>query len=75
MATLRIKLTVPSALVKEPVIYNTCKRHRLVPNIRKARITEASGETILDLNGDEGDLRDGVAYLAGLGVEVTPVAD
>jgi hypothetical protein len=73
VATLRIKLTVPSALVKEPVIYKTCKLHRLVPNIRKARITEASGETILDLNGDEGDLQAGVEYLTGLGVEVTPV--
>ena len=75
MGTLRIKLTVPSALVKEPVIYNTCKMHRLVPNIRKARITEASGEAILELNGDEGNLRAGVEYLTGLGVEVTPLTE
>jgi hypothetical protein len=70
VATLRVVLVVPAGLTTEPLIYSACKAYRLVPNIRKARITETSGEAILDLSGDEADLQAGVEYLIGLGVQV-----
>ncbi len=74
MATLRVQLRYPAALVREPIIYTVAMRHRLVPNIRKARVTENAGEAILDLSGDEEDLKRGVEYLTGLGVKVKPIA-
>jgi hypothetical protein len=73
VATLRVILIVPPSLVKAPLIHTTCKAHRLIPNIRKARITETTGEAILDLSGEEADLKAGVEYLTGLGVKVKPV--
>jgi hypothetical protein len=71
--TVRVVLVVPAALVTEPLIYTACTTHRLVPNIRKARITETSGEAILDLSGDEADLQNGVKYLTELGVQVKSI--
>lgn len=73
MATLRVMLTFPPDLVRDPVIYTVAKTHRLVPNIRKARVTESAGEATLDLSGAEEDLKRGIEHLTRLGVKVKPV--
>jgi hypothetical protein len=73
VATLRVMLIFPPELVRAPVIYNVAKSHNLVPNIRKARVTETAGETTLDLTGAEEDLKRGVEYLTSLGVKVKPL--
>lgn len=73
MATLRVMLTFPPDMVREPVIYTVAKTHHLVPNIRKARVTETSGEATLDFTGAEDDLKRGIEYLTRLGVKVKPV--
>jgi hypothetical protein len=73
VATLRVMLIFPPDLVREPVIYRVAKAHNLVPNIRKARVTETSGEATLDLTGAEEDLKRGVEYLTRLGVKVKPM--
>jgi hypothetical protein len=66
-------LVFPADLVREPVIYTVAKTHRLVPNIRKARVTEASGEATLEFSGAEEDLKRGIEHLTRLGVKVRPV--
>ncbi len=73
MATLRVTLIFPPDLVREPVIHTVAKKHQLVPNIRKARVTETAGEATLDFTGSEGDLKRGMEYLTSLGVKVRPV--
>ncbi len=73
MATLRVTLTFPPDLVREPVIYTVAKTFGLVPNIRKARVMEGSGEATLDLTGAEEDLKRGIEHLTRLGVKVKPV--
>ena len=73
MATLRVTLIFPSDLVREPMIYTVAKNYRLVPNIRKARVTESAGESTLDFTGSENDLKRGLEYLTSLGVKVKPV--
>ncbi len=73
MATLRVMLIFPSGLVREPVIYQVAKTHHLVPNIRKARVTETSGEATLDFTGAEDDLKRGIEALTRLGVKVRPL--
>ena len=74
MATLRVTLTFPADLVRQPVVYTVAKTYRLVPNIRKARVSESQGETTLDLTGTEEDLKQGIEYLTRLGVKVKPLA-
>ena len=73
MATLRVMLSFPADLVRQPVVYTVAKTYRLVPNIRKARVSESQGETTLDFTGTEEDLKQGIEYLTRLGVKVKPL--
>jgi ABC-type methionine transport system ATPase subunit len=70
MATKRIKLTFPQELIKEPLIFSMAKQFEVMPNIRRARVTESVGEVVLELEGSEKDLEDGIAYLKAKGVKV-----
>jgi ABC-type methionine transport system ATPase subunit len=66
----RVKLTFPQQLIKEPVIFTMAKQFNVIPNIRRARVTETVGEMILELEGTEEDLDKGIKWLKGEGVEV-----
>lgn len=72
MPTRRVLLIYPEELIKEPVIYQLSKKFALVPNIRKARVTETVGEVVLELTGSEEELKRGIEYLTKLGVKVEP---
>jgi len=73
MATKRVKLTFPHDLIKEPVIFTMAKKYDVMPNIRRAKVTEGVGEVVLELEGSEKKLDEGIAYLRERGVTVDPV--
>ena len=73
MATRRIKLTFPQDLIKEPVIFTMAKKFDVMPNIRRAKVTESAGEVVLELEGAEQKLEEGIAYLKERGVKVDPI--
>jgi hypothetical protein len=75
MAKRMITLIYPQALIKEPVIYRLAREFMLVPNIRRARVTEQTGEVMLELDGEEEALSRGIAYLVGLGIRVEPTPE
>ncbi len=72
MATKRIKLMFPQELIKEPVIFTMAKKFDVMPNIRRARVSDSVGEVVLELEGSEKSLEDGIAYLKERGVKVEP---
>ena len=69
----RVKLTFPQNLIKEPVIFSMAKQFNVMPNIRRARITETVGEMVLELEGTENDLDKGIVFLRQKGIEVEMV--
>ena len=73
MATQRVKLTFPQDLIKEPIIFTMAKKFDVMPNIRRARVTEGVGEVVLELEGAENKLDESIAYLKERGVKVEPV--
>ncbi len=73
MATKRIKLTFPQELIKEPLIFTMAKKFDVMPNIRRAKVTESVGEVVLELEGAEKNLEEGIAYLTQRGVKVETV--
>lgn len=75
MARRRLNLTYPSDLIKEPVIYTVSKECNLIPNIRKARVTDTIGEVLLEFQGEEKDLEKGIAYLTRLGITVEEIRE
>ena len=68
-----VKLTFPTKLIKEPVTYRMAMKYKLVPNIRRAKVTPTVGELVLELTGTEADLEKGLAFLVRKGVKVQPV--
>ncbi|MDZ4383628.1 MAG: NIL domain-containing protein [Thermodesulfovibrionia bacterium] len=66
----RVRLTFPQHLIKEPVIFNMAKKYDIMPNIRRARVTETVGEMVLELDGTEENLKNGIEMLKRQGIEV-----
>lgn len=66
----RIKLTFPQHLIREPVIFTMAKQFEVMPNIRRARVTETVGEMVLELDGADENLEKGIRYLREKGVDV-----
>ncbi len=66
----RVKLTFPQQLIKEPVIFTMAKKFDIIPNIRRARVTETVGEMVLELEGDEKNIKRGIETLKQQGIEV-----
>jgi ABC-type methionine transport system ATPase subunit len=66
----RVKLTFPQHLIKEPVIFTMAKKYNVIPNIRRARVTETIGEMVLELEGNDENVRKGIESLKEAGVDV-----
>jgi len=65
-----VKLIFPQHLVKEPIIFTIAKNYDVMPNIRRARITDTMGEMVLVLEGTQENLERGLKALRSQGVEV-----
>ena len=73
MARKQVTLIFPQHLIKEPVIYMMAKEHDVVPNIRRARVTESVGEVTLELEGSESSLKNAIIFLEKKGVKVESI--
>jgi len=65
--------TFPQELIKEPVIYNLGQQFKVVTNIRRADISEDRGWVVLELEGEENDIEQGIAWMTSKGIRVDPV--
>ena len=66
----RVKLTFPQSLIREPVIFTMAKKFDVMPNIRRARVTDTVGEMILELDGEEENVELGIQTLREQGIDV-----
>ncbi len=65
-----VRLTFPQHLIKEPVIFKMAKKYDVMPNIRHAQVTGTVGEMVLELEGTEEDLEQGLQSLRDQGINV-----
>ncbi|UCH00112.1 MAG: NIL domain-containing protein [Deltaproteobacteria bacterium] len=68
-----VKLIFPQELIKEPVTFRMAKQFDVIPNIRRANVTGTVGELILELEGQDERIEEGIEYLTKLGVKVEPI--
>ena len=68
-----VHLIFPQGLIKKPVTFTMALKYNVVPNIRRARVTETAGEIVLELEGTKEDLEKGIQYLTRQGVKVEPI--
>ncbi len=73
MAKRRVMFTFPTELIQEPIIYNLGRRFDVMTNIRRADVSEDKGWVVLELEGEEEDIEQGVAWVGSKGVRVDPV--
>lgn len=73
MAKKMAHLIFPQKLIKKPVIYTMAKKYNVIPNIRRAKITEKVGEVTLELSGTKVNLEKARKYLEKIGIKFEPV--
>ncbi len=73
MPKTRVKFTFPPRLITQPLIYQLGKRFNVVTNIRRANVTADSGWVVLELEGPEDQIEQGIAWISGEGVRVDPI--
>jgi ABC-type methionine transport system ATPase subunit len=64
----RLKLTFPQHLIREPVVFRMARKYDVIPNIRRARVTETAGEMILELEGPEENVKNGIKSMMEQGI-------
>lgn len=75
MIGVRVRLTFPDELVREPIIARMVRELNIVPNIRRADVGEHSGWIICELDGDGPTVDRAVEWLRGEGVRVDLLGD
>lgn len=73
MAKIIVHLVFPQKLIKQPVVYTMAKKFNVIPNIRRAKVTETIGEMTLELSGAKQNLEKASKYLEKIGIKIEPV--
>ena len=73
MVKRQVMFTFPEMLIKEPIIYNLGQQFKVMTNIRRADVSEDKGWVVLELEGEEREIEDGIAWVTSKGVRVDPV--
>jgi ABC-type methionine transport system ATPase subunit len=71
----RVKLTFPESLVREPIIARMVKELDIIPNIRRADVGERDGWIICELDGSADTVDSTVRWLKEQGVQVDLLGD
>lgn len=75
MIGVRVKLTFPEELIREPIIARMVRELDVVPNIRRADVGERSGWIVCELDGDGTAVDGAVTWLRDQGVQVDLLGD
>jgi ABC-type methionine transport system ATPase subunit len=67
--------TIPQKLIQQPLLFTLVNRFKVVPNIRGASVTETIAILSLELEGEDANVEEAVAYLKEEGVQVETLED
>ena len=70
MASIRVRLTFPETLVREPVVHRLSTEHDVVCNIRRADVRERTGWVILEISGTQDAVASAREWREDTGVRV-----
>ncbi len=75
VTNVRVKLTFPEHLIKQPVIARMVQVFDVMPNIRRANVEETVGWMICELGGEQAAVERAIEWLIDLGVQVDRLGD
>ena len=58
--------------IREPIIYNLGQQFNVITNIRRADLSEDEGWVVLELEGTEDNIEQGIAWVTSKGVRIDP---
>jgi ABC-type methionine transport system ATPase subunit len=71
----RVRLTFPEDLIKQPIIGQLVKRFDVLPNIRRANVEDHMGWIVCELDGAPGAIEQAIQWLTEIGVQVDRLGD
>lgn len=74
MGKQRVMFSFPSHLIKEPIIYQLGHNFQVVTNIRRADIREDMGWVVLELSGEDSEIKRALDWVRATGVQVDLVS-
>ena len=66
----RVRLTFPAELVPRPVIGEMVRRFDVLPNIRRADVSEDMGWIVCEMDGDPVQVAAAIDWLEEIGIDV-----
>jgi ABC-type methionine transport system ATPase subunit len=67
---LRLHLTFPEQLIQEPIIWRLSRQYDIITNVRRANVEDKVGWIILEVEGTEEALEQGIGWMTEMGVQV-----
>ncbi len=75
VTSVRVKLTFPEHLIKQPLMGRLVREFDVLPNIRRAKIEEEVGWIVCELAGEPASVEQALGWLADAGVQVDRLGD
>ena len=75
MIEVRVRLTFPEELVREPFLARLARDHGVEPNIRRADVEDHRGWIVCELEGDAVQVESAVEWLRQEGIAVDLLGD
>jgi len=75
MTKRRVRFTFPAELHSEPIIYTMGQQFNLITTIHQADLAEDRGWVTLELDGEDKDIEEGIAWAMSKGVRVDTISD
>jgi len=69
----RVRLTFPADLVREPIIGQLVHRFDVLPNIRRADVSDDVGWIVCELDGEADRVAEAISWMQEIGVTVEPL--
>jgi ABC-type methionine transport system ATPase subunit len=75
VTNVRVKLTFPEHLIKQPLLGRLVREFDVLPNIRRANIDEKVGWVVCELGGEDEAVEKAIDWLQTAGVQVARLGD
>jgi uncharacterized protein len=75
MANVRVRLTFPEQLIKQPLLGRLVREFDVLPNIRRANVEEKVGWIVCELAGEHAAVEAAIGWLEEKGVQVDRMGD
>ncbi len=75
MTKRRVMLSFTPETIAEPIIYTISQQFNLTTNIRRADLADDRGWIVVEINGAEKDIEDGISWAISRGVRVNEISE